>query len=206
MLSPQPAINVSVLHQEVRRVLISFFSKSLALCALTALILEFLASWIVALSEENEAASLKPQTQARIWDQLQHFLDWCVQSGELEASPWEGLAVKAKPEINPHGALSDTQVALLVNNKDAVLHNILLFCLLTGLRSGEACGLLADDIVSKGNLGRFVRVAPNDVRQLKSRAAQREVPLHSILEYLLDTALPTTGRLFPTMTVDVLHS
>ena len=39
-----------------------------------------------------------------------------------------------------------------------MLHNILLFCLLTGLRSGEACGLLAEDVISKGNLGRFVRV------------------------------------------------
>jgi integrase len=125
-----------------------------------------------------------------------------VQSGELEANPWEGLSVKAKPEVNPHGVLSDTQVALLVNNKDWVLHNLLLFCLLTGLRSGEACGLLAEDIASKGNLGRFARVAPNDIRQLKSKAAQREVPLHSILEGLLDTALPTKGRLFPYMTVD----
>ena len=36
---------------------------------------------LTALSEENEATTLKPQTQARIWGQLQHFLDWCVQSG-----------------------------------------------------------------------------------------------------------------------------
>ena len=157
---------------------------------------------LVALSEENEATTLKPQTQARIWGQLQHFLDWCVQSGELEANPWEGLTVKAKPEVSPHGVLTDAQVVLLLSRKDWVLHNILLFCLLTGLRSGEACGLLAEDVISKGNLGRFVRVAPNDIRQLQSKAAQREVPLHSILENLLDTTLPTTGRLFPTMTVD----
>jgi integrase len=110
--------------------------------------------------------------------------------------------VKAKPEVNPHGVLTDAQVVLLLSRKDWVLHNLLLFCLLSGLRSGEACGLLAEDVISKGNLGRFVRVAPNDIRQLKSKAAQREVPLHSILENLLDTALPTTGRLFPTMTVD----
>ena len=157
---------------------------------------------LAALSEEAEATTLKPQTQARIWGQLQHFLDWCVQSGELEANPWEGLTVKAKPEVNPHGVLTDAQVVLLLNRKDWILHNILLFCLLTGLRSGEACGLLAEDVISKGNLGRFVRVAPNDIRQLKSRAAQREVPLHSILENLLDTSLPSKGRLFPTMTVD----
>ena len=103
---------------------------------------------LAALSEENEATTLKPQTQARIWGQLQHFLDWCVQSGELEANPWEGLAVKAKPEVSPHGVLTDAQVVLLLSRKDWVLHKILLFCLLTGLRSGEACGLLAEDVIT----------------------------------------------------------
>ena len=157
---------------------------------------------LVALSEENEATTLKPQTQARIWGQMQNFLDWCVQSRELQTNPWEGLVVTDKPEFSPHGILKDEQVVLLLNRKDCILHNLLLFCLLTGMRSGEACGLLTEDIISKGNLGRFVRVAPNDIRQLKSKAAQREVPLHSILESLLDTSLPTTGRLFPAMTVD----
>ena len=38
----------------------------------------------------------------------------------------------------------------------------------------------------------------NDIRQLKSKAAHREVLLHSILM----NQLPTTGRLFPTITVD----
>ena len=76
------------------------------------------------------------------------------------------------------------------------------FGLLTGMRSGEICGLLASDVISKGNLGRFIQIQPNEVRQLKSKAAEREVPLHAKLEHLLDTALPKTGRLFPTLTVD----
>jgi integrase len=37
---------------------------------------------------------------------------------------------------------------------------------------------------------------------LKSKAAEREVPLHGILENLLDTNLPTSGRLFPHLSVD----
>ena len=37
---------------------------------------------------------------------------------------------------------------------------------------------------------------------LKSKAAEREVPLHGVLEQLLDAALPTSGRLFPHLTVD----
>ena len=40
------------------------------------------------------------------------------------------------------------------------------------------------------------------MRLLKSKAAEREVPLHGVLETLLDTTLPTSGRLFPNLSVD----
>ena len=45
-------------------------------------------------------------------------------------------------------------------------------------------------------------IRPNPVRLLKSKAAEREVPLHGVLEQLLDTALLKTGTLFPGLTVD----
>ena len=51
-------------------------------------------------------------------------------------------------------------------------------------------------------MGRFIQIQPNQYRQLKSKAAEREVPLHTKLEQLLDTSLPSQGRLFPTLTVD----
>ena len=98
--------------------------------------------------------------------------------------------------------LSDAQVCILLSAKDRVLHSALLFGLLTGMRSGEICGLMAEDVTAKGNLGRFVSIRPNAVRFLKSKAAEREVPLHGVLEGLLDTALPRVGRLFPYLTID----
>ena len=61
---------------------------------------------------------------------------------------------------------------------------------------------LAEDVIHKGNLGRFIKIQPNAIRQLKSRSAEREVPLHQILEQLLDTSLPTQGRLFANLSVD----
>jgi integrase len=158
---------------------------------------------LATLSQVHEDLSLTAQTQRRIWRQQQQFLDWCVRSGSLEANPWEGLLVKDKPEVRSHRVLTDPQVSLLLNTKDRVLHSALLFCLLTGMRSGEACGLLAEDVIStKGNLGRFVHIQPNAVRLLKSKAAEREVPLHPILEQLLDQRLPSQGRLFPSLSVD----
>ena len=128
------------------------------------------------LAQEHEGITLAPQTQARILKQMSQFLDWCVGEGELQANPWEALKVKDRPEVHPHGMLSDTQVSILLSAKDRVLHSALLFGLLTGMRSGELCGLMAEDVTTKGNLGRFVSIRPNEVRLLKSKAAEREVP------------------------------
>ena len=157
---------------------------------------------LASLSVSSEGVTLAPQTQARILKQMSQFLDWCVGEGELTANPWEALKVKDRPEVHPHGMLSDAQVSILLAAKDRVLHSALLFGLLTGMRSGEICGLMAEDVTAKGNLGRFVSIRPNAVRLLKSKAAEREVPLHGVLEGLLDTTLPTSGRLFPHLTVD----
>jgi integrase len=125
-----------------------------------------------------------------------------VEQGELSTNPWEHLTIREKPEVYPHKVLTDEQVATLLQAKDRVLSRALLFGLLTGMRSGEICGLLASDVISKGNLGRFIQIQPNEIRQLKSKAAEREVPLHTKLEQLLDASLPKTGRLFPTLSVD----
>ena len=159
-------------------------------------------SELAAISRAQEGITLTPQTQARILKQMSQFLDWCVGEGELEANPWEALKVKDRPEVHPHEVLTDKQVSVLLGAKDSVLHSALLFGLFTGMRSGEICGLMAEDVTAKGNLGRFVSIRPNAVRLLKSKAAEREVPLHGVLERLLDTTLPTSGRLFPHLTVD----
>ena len=83
-----------------------------------------------------------------------------------------------------------------------MLSGALLFGLLTGMHSGKVCGLMAKDVKQKENLGRFIHIRPNVVRLLKSESAEREVPLHTVLEQLLDTILPTKERLFPDLTVD----
>ena len=133
---------------------------------------------------------------------MQQFFVWCVQEGELEVNPWEHLRARDRPEVTPHQVLTDAQVVTLLKAKDRVLSDALLFGLLTGMRSGEVCGLMAEDVIQKGNLGRFIHIRPNAIRQLKSKAAEREVPLHDKLEQLRDTSLPKHGRLFPDLTVD----
>ena len=157
---------------------------------------------LASLSVASEGVTLAPQTQARILKQMSQFLDWCVGEGELGANPWEALKVKDRPEVHPHGVLTDDQVSVLLAAKDRVLHSALLFGLLTGMRSGEICGLMAEDITAKGNLGRFVSIRPNAVRLLKSKAAEREVPLHGVLEGCWIPLCQQSGRLFPYLSVD----
>ena len=155
------------------------------------------------LSQQVEPnTKLTPQTQSRILKHMQQFLDWSVQEGELEANPWSHLRVRDRPEVRPHQVLTDEQVRILIAINDRVLSGALLFGLLTGMRSGEVCGLMAEDVTQKVNLGRFIHIRPNALRQLKSKAAEREVPLHDRLVQLLDTSLPTRGRLFPDLSVD----
>ena len=155
------------------------------------------------LSAELEPGhTLAPQTQARILKHMLQVFYWCVEQGELSTNPWEHLTIREKPEVYSHKVLTDDQVVTLLQAKDRVLSSALLFGLLTGMRSGEICGLLATDVISKGNLGRFIQIQPNEIRQLKSKAAERELPLHANLEQLLDASLPNKGRLFPTLTVD----
>jgi integrase len=167
---------------------------------------------LATLSEELEGHPLTAKTQGRIWEQMTGFLAWAVQQGELSANPWGTLTVTSKPETQPHAVLTDEQVALLLTSvsRQSQFYGALLFGLLAGLRSGELCGLTLSDIHRKGNLGRFVRIRPNKHRPLKSKAAEREAPLHPVLETYLDgrgvTALPSTttpeDRLFPRLSVD----
>ena len=67
-----------------------------------------------------------PQTLARILKQMSQFLDWWAGEGELGANHWEALKVKDRPEIHPHGELTDNQVSLLLNAKVRVLHSAFL--------------------------------------------------------------------------------
>ena len=160
-------------------------------------------SELVKLSKQVEPDRiLAPQTQARIWKHMLQFLDWCVEQGELRNNPWQHLSIRERPEVYPHKVLTDEQVATLLQAKDRVLSSALLFGLLTGMRSGEICERMATDVICKGDLGRFIKLQPNEYRQLKSKAAEQEVPLHRVLEQLLETSLPRKVRLFPHLTVD----
>jgi len=143
------------------------------------------------------------RTQKRIFRQTNHFLDWCVYEGQLESNPFQTVQLVGKVRPAPYAVPTDAEVLKLLTATGERIHRVLLFCLLSGMRSGEAAGLLREDLVPKGNLGTFAHVRPNVVRDLKTENAERLVPLHPRLQDLLPS-LSSEGLLFPRVSVAII--
>jgi len=143
------------------------------------------------------------RTQKRIWSQVNHFIDWAVYEGEITQNPFRTVRFEGKVRPEPYAVPTDGEVTALLAAQDPTIHHLLLFCLLTGMRAGEAAGLLREDIVAKGNLGNFVLIRPNRVRALKTDASERVVPLHAVLDGVL-SRLPAKDELFPGLKVNIV--
>jgi integrase len=141
----------------------------------------------------SDGATISPQTQKRIVTQVGHFLDWAVYEGQLSANPFKTVRVEAKGKVAHYQAVTDEEVKKLLELDDQKIGQLLVFCMLSGMRAGEAAGLVREDLVWKGNLGWFCHVRPNAVRTLKTDAAERVVPLHSVLTPLL-ASMPSEGE------------
>jgi integrase len=146
-------------------------------------------------------ARITARTQRRIWAQVNHWLDWCVYEGHLEANPFRSVRFDQKVRSNPYAVPTDAEVVRLLGAYEPVLRPLLLICLLSGMRAGEAAGLLREDLVLKGRQGLFFHVRPNTVRLLKTSTAERLVPVHPELVPVL-AELPKTGQLFPDLSVN----
>ena len=151
----------------------------------------------------SEGQTIGAATQQRTVGQVSQFMDWAIYEGHLEANPFKTVRVEAKGKPNHYEAMRDDEVQQLLTLQDPKIADVLLFCLLSGMRAGEASGLVRDDLVWKDNLGWFVWIRPNEVRTLKTDAAERLIPLHSALTPVL-ARLPSRGRLFPSLTVNMV--
>jgi integrase len=151
---------------------------------------------------KSGSRKITAQTQKRIVSQVYHFLDWSYHEGHSPKLDFSAVRVDQRGRVASYAVPTDDEVTALLGADDAVIGRVLLFCLLTGMRSGEATGLLREDLISKGNLGWFAQVRPNRVRLLKTDAAERVVPLHSVLADLLPS-MPD-DQLFPELTVSLV--
>lgn len=150
---------------------------------------------------KTSVARITGTTQRRIWSQVSRWLEWCVYEGEIDVNPFASVRFDTKIRQQPYAVPTDREVQQLLSLNDPVIGKVFLICLLSGMRAGEAAGLLREDLVAKGNLGHFFHVKPNQFRLLKTDAAERVVPVHSKLDKLL-TTLPNSGPLFPVLKVN----
>ncbi|NIZ63494.1 integrase, partial [Sedimentitalea sp. CY04] len=103
----------------------------------------------------NGSVKITGRTQRRIWSQVNHWLDWCVYEGELETNPFQSVRFEQKVKHNPYAVPTDAEVRQLLGSHDREIGSVLLLCVLSGMRAGEAAGLLREDLMAKGNLGQF---------------------------------------------------
>lgn len=151
----------------------------------------------------TDGETISPQTQRRIVTQVGHFMDWAIYEGELVTNPFKTVRVEAKGSPSHYEAMTDEEVTRLLALNDLRIGDVLTMCLLSGMRAGEAVGLVRGDLVWKGNLGWFAWIRPNEVRTLKTEAAERFIPLHSALTPILNR-LPQEDRLFPNLSVNMV--
>jgi len=156
----------------------------------------------VAWSQAN-GQPISGATQRRIWSQVNHWLDWCVYEGEIEGNPFSSVRFDVKIRPQSYAVPTEKEVRQILTNGDPMIAKVLLVCLLSGMRAGEAAGLLREDLITKGNLGTFFLVRPNRLRLLKTDAAERQVPVHTALEPVLGN-LPSAGPLFPDLSVNMI--
>ncbi len=130
-------------------------------------------------------------------------MNWTVYEGHLSGNPFKTVRFEGKVKPAPYAVPTDEEVCRLLGAGDELIHAPLTICLLTGMRSGEAISLLRNDLIRKGNLGWFVHVRPSALREIKTDAAERLVPLHPSLEALVRD-LPSEGPLFPELSVNVV--
>lgn len=151
----------------------------------------------------SEPHRITARTHRRIWSQVSHFVDWLVYEGHIEANPFKSVRFDRKVRPASYAVPTDDEVRKLLKENDPLLQPLLLTCLLSGMRAGEAVGLLRDDVVHKGQAGAFLHVRPNSIRLLKTDAAERQIPLHSELGTVF-AELPSSGRLFPDLNVNIV--
>jgi len=149
-------------------------------------------------ASQGRADLIAITTQKRIWELVGGFLDWAVYEGHLKHNPFKTVRFEGRVRHNSYAVLNDPEVRTLLSLPCSEYRRLMILCLLTGMRSGEALGLRWQDLIQRGNLGTFVRIAPNEIRGLKTGAAERTVPLHTAAEDCL-RGFVDGERLFPNL-------
>jgi integrase len=120
------------------------------------------------------------------------LMSWAQKEEYVDRNPARGLALKSGPHARDlRHPFSEAQLRRIFSARDwrnakgndPALYFIPLLSLYGGLRITEACQLLTSDVRIQENIW-VISIEPGPGKKLKSRAAQRIVPVHRDLERL----------------------
>ena len=94
---------------------------------------------------ELKAVSVSEATINRYTSAVKAFVHWCIKRGRLQSDPLLGIS-KVRESRKPQRALSDDEIAALLNAAPQDRCMVYMFAILTGLRRSELAELRWDDI------------------------------------------------------------
>ncbi len=130
---------------------------------------------------QHSGGKISAGTQKRLLGEVQRFWTWCEDHGFIETSPVPKSFGPKPGRPKSYAVLTDEEAEKILAVADPALAQVMHWCMLSGMRAGECLGLTAEDLIDRGNDGWWVHIRPNDIRDLKSAASNRIIPLHSDL-------------------------
>jgi integrase len=144
------------------------------------------------LTEQLAQRALSPKTQKDIVSNLSAFWNWLEGRGFAEQNPWRGMSRNLKNPTRgtrPHRRawkLEELNRLLVGLPTHDPLFALCVIALYSGLRREEIAGLRTDDIEDQCLV----------VKEGKTRAALRRVPIHSALQPLIEQLVRTATEAF----------
>jgi integrase len=139
---------------------------------------------------------------------VRSILQWAVDNRLLHANPAERISIEVKTRAaETRRAFDDEEAAIVLKAalaaRDPVRRWVPWLCAYSGARLSEVCQLRREDIVCLEGIW-VMRIAP-EAGSLKTRSAEREVPLHPAVlasGFLVFVEKAKPGPLFPSLPPD----
>jgi integrase len=169
---------------------------------------------MVAKAKREKMETIGLTTQGKIFGSLRSFFNWCVDKGELDASParlvegkrYHPEGMRKKQAFEPEDLELIFGDKLTKNVSEPHKYWVPLIAYFTGMRINEICQLYLDDIVHLNGLPCIHVGSGREGQHLKSKYCQRTLPIHpklielGLLRYIEDVKASGSRHLFPGLT------
>jgi hypothetical protein len=123
-------------------------------------------NWLPSRQSWNLGKPWHPKPQARIWKHMQQLFDWCVEQGRTQCQPVGTYDHQRKarglPSQGPDGCSGGDTAP---SQRQGAFERPSFWPTDRACAQGSYVGCLPLMSSAKGNLGRFIQIQPNEIRQ-----------------------------------------